>query len=107
MIYKWRDTFVSKPFSSERPFLANCTCEKKRVKNQFAIFESVNKNLGNGHPDHGLLSEELSKGLTVLRSSSIHALEHFVKHILHLHFAITLDRMEGWRVTSKPISAET
>ena len=67
----------------------------------------MNKNLGNGHPDHGLLSEELSKGLTVLRSSSIHALEHFVKHILHLNFAITLDRREEWRVTSKPISAET
>ena len=48
----------------------------------------VFKNLSNGHPDNRLLSEELGKALAILRSASIHALEHPMEHILHLQFNV-------------------
>ena len=54
-------------------------------------------NLGKGHFHHCILSEQLGKSFTVFRFSSIHALQHLVKRILHLeifHFG----NNEGWSV---------
>ena len=55
-------------------------------------------NLSKGHFHHCILSEQLGKSFTVFRFSSIHALQHLVKRILHLeifHFG----NNEGWSVT--------
>ena len=65
------------------------------------------KNLDNRHPDHSLFSEQLGKGLTVFRPPSVHAMQHSVKRVLHLHWSCNLvSFLDNW-VTSKPISAET
>ena len=61
-------------------------------------------NLGNGHSHHSLLCEELGEGVTVFRPPSIHAMQHLVKHILHLQLNLFLCKKVK---TSKPISAET
>ena len=44
-------------------------------------------NLSKGHFHHCILSEQLGKSFTVFRFSSIHALQHLVKRILHLENA--------------------
>ena len=62
------------------------------------------ENLGNGHPDHSLLGEELGKSLTVFRPPSVHAMQHLVEHILNLQLNLFLG---GGALTSKPIAAET
>ena len=54
-------------------------------------------NLSKGHFHHCILSEQLGKSFTVFRFSTVHALQHLVKRILHLEI-FHLGNDEGWSV---------